>query len=109
MNDDVLSNQVLELRRGSIVLAILGLLMARSHYGYALLKSLEGAGVDVDGSTLYPLLRRLEKQGVLLSEWDTADSRPRKYYRVTPDGERLYHSLRQEWQSIQENINRIII
>lgn len=90
------SNQILELRRGAIVLAILSQ-MNRPQYGYALLQALEQAGVTVDAGTLYPLLRRLESQGVLVSSWETVEPRPRKYYRLSNDGARLYAELLEEW------------
>jgi len=106
--EELFQNQVLELRRGSIVLAIVSILRKQKHYGYSLLKELEQYSLPVDGSTLYPLLRRLEKQGSLSSEWDTADNRPRKYYALTADGERLYASLLTEWQEMNEKINVII-
>lgn len=106
--EEIFQNQVLELRRGSIVLAIVSILSKRTHYGYSLLKELEQYSLPVDGSTLYPLLRRLEKQGSLSSQWDTEDSRPRKYYSLTADGEKLYVSLLTEWQAMNDKINKII-
>jgi len=106
--DDVFQNQIFEFRRGSIVLAIVGILRAEKQYGYSLLKNLEHSAFPVDGSTLYPLLRRLEKQGVLQSEWNTTDSRPRKYYRLTQDGENLYKKLLAEWSEMNEKIKDIV-
>jgi PadR family transcriptional regulator PadR len=110
MNDihDVFQNQVFEFRRGSIVIAILGILANQKHYGYSLLKALEQYDFPVDGSTLYPLLRRLEKQKVLISEWDTADSRPRKYYSLTSEGEHLYKRLVVEWSEMNTKIKNIL-
>jgi len=107
-SNEVFLNQVLELRRGSIVLAIVGILRAKKHYGYSLLRTLEQYNFPVDGSTLYPLLRRLEKQGMLSSEWDTADKRPRKYYSLTVSGEKLYQNLLSEWSEMNEKINEIV-
>ena len=106
--NELFQNQILEFRRGSIVIAIVGILSRQRHYGYALLKTLEGYGFPVDGSTLYPLLRRLEKQGVLSSEWDTADNRPRKYYTLTNNGAELYKKLAEEWVSMNEKVNTIL-
>lgn len=97
------TNQILELRRGAIVLAILSQLK-RPHYGYGLLQSLESSGVPVDAGTLYPLLRRLESQGVLESVWETSESRPRKYYRLSDDGVKLYGELLNEWQTMTRAI-----
>ena len=106
--NEVFLNQVLELRRGSIVLAIVGILRVNKHYGYSLLRALEQYNFPVDGSTLYPLLRRLEKQEMLSSEWDTTDKRPRKYYSLTTSGEKLYQSLLSEWLEMNEKINEIV-
>jgi PadR family transcriptional regulator PadR len=94
--DELYANQVLEFRRGTIVLAILSTLK-RPHYGYALLQNLDESGINVDAGTLYPLLRRLEKQGVLQSKWDTSEQRPRKFYQLSHDGEALYHRLAKHW------------
>jgi DNA-binding PadR family transcriptional regulator len=106
--DDVFQNQVFEFRRGSIVIAILGILSDKKHYGYSLLKALEQSDFPVDGSTLYPLLRRLEKQKVLSSEWDTADTRPRKYYSLTSEGQQLYERLVLEWSDMNKKIKNIL-
>ena len=80
---DTLSGNQQELRRGTVVLACL-LLLRQPGYGYALLDQLRDLGFAVDANTLYPLLRRLESQGLLTSSWDTEESRPRKFYRPTP-------------------------
>lgn len=106
--EELFQNQVLEFRRGSIVVAIVSVLYAERHYGYSLLKALERYAFPVDGSTLYPLLRRLEKQGVLSSDWDTADNRPRKYYSLTPDGITLYKKLLAEWSDMTAKIKNIV-
>jgi DNA-binding PadR family transcriptional regulator len=105
--DDLYTNQALELRRGTIVLATLAALQ-QPHYGYALLQTLSQAGIPVDAGTLYPLMRRLEKQGVLVSSWDTSDTRPRKYYRVSELGNELYQKLRTEWYDTHTNIDKLI-
>lgn len=106
MNDDVLAGHLQELRRGTVVMAALATL-TRPTYGYALLEELAAAGFAVDGNTLYPLLRRLEKQGLLTSEWNTEESRPRKFYRCTPEGEALLTALLDEWQSLHTAIERL--
>ena len=105
--DDFYANQVLELRRGTIVLAILSA-MHQPKYGYALLQTLEDTGIAVDAGTLYPLLRRLEKQGVLQSKWDTTDVRPRKFYQLSPDGEQLYGRLTSEWLATSDKLKAMI-
>lgn len=101
------NSQLLEMRRGTIVLAILSQLH-RPHYGYELLQSLEHAAFSIDAGTLYPLLRRLEKQGVLESEWSTSDNRPRKYYQLSQEGAAFYAELRDEWVAMTEAINMMI-
>lgn len=101
--EDFFANQVLEMRRGTIVLAILSQLTT-PRYGYGLLQQLESARIPIDAGTLYPLLRRLEKHGVLESEWETGESRPRKYYRLSGDGEQLYRRLVEEWQAMNDTI-----
>lgn len=105
--DELMNNQLLEMRRGTIVLAILSQLTAPK-YGYSLVSALEDGGISVDAGTLYPLLRRLEKQGVLDSEWDTSESRPRKYYVLNEKGTELYERLRAEWQSTSETLHKLI-
>lgn len=102
-----MNNQLLEMRRGTIVLAILSQLSV-PRYGYSLLSALEGGGINVDAGTLYPLLRRLEKQGVLDSKWDTSESRPRKYYVLNKKGAELYERLRAEWQNTSETLQGLI-
>ncbi|TCN49888.1 PadR family transcriptional regulator [Rhodococcus sp. SMB37] len=76
-------------------------------YGYGLLEALAAAGVAVDANTLYPLLRRLEKQGLLVSEWNTDEARPRKFYRTSEAGEALAASLLDEWIVLGRNLQTI--
>lgn len=96
-----------ELRRGTVALAVLTVL-DQPRYGYALLQELDHAGVQVDGNTLYPLLRRLEKQGLLSSEWNTDESRPRKFYALTDDGRATLADLVAEWTTIQTSLDSLI-
>lgn len=88
-----------ELRRGTVVLAALASLQA-PRYGYALQQHLAEAGIEVEGNTLYPLLRRLEKQGLLTSQWNTTESRPRKFYTLTDPGRTVLAALAQEWAAL---------
>jgi DNA-binding PadR family transcriptional regulator len=90
---------VQELRRGSVVLAVLALLQ-QEQYGYSVLKMLADHGLDVDQGTLYPLLRRLESQGLLESRWQLEESRPRRYYIISLEGRRVLDVLREEWGKI---------
>lgn len=95
-----------ELRRGTIVLACLRLL-STAGYGYRLLQQLQLRGLNTDANTLYPLLRRLEKQGYLHSEWNTDESRPRKFYRTSADGQRLAEALTGEWDALSTSLSSI--
>jgi len=97
----------LELRRGVVVLAVLSQ-MDTARYGYSLIQQLAAQGLDIEEGTLYPLLRRLEKQGLLESEWEVADSRPRKYYRISPAGRDVLDVLRQEWFETVEIMRAIL-
>ena len=99
LNEETLATHRQELRRGTIVLACL-LLLSRPNYGYALLDALEKSGFEVDANTLYPLLRRLEKQGLLTSEWNTDDSRPRKFYATSDEGAALTDTLKRDWRDL---------
>lgn len=103
----IVENLVAELRRGTQVFAVLTQLH-QGQYGYSLLQSLSDRGVSIDAGTLYPLLRRLESQGLLASEWDTTESRPRKYYKLSRDGEDTLRHLQIEWQRIVEEMNALI-
>ena len=85
-----------ELRRGTLTLAVLSQLRT-PQYGYSLVQLLENSGVSIDQSTLYPLLRRLEKQELVTSSWDTSESRPRKYYVLSEYGLEIFLKLKDEW------------
>lgn len=95
-----------ELRRGSVLLACL-LILRTPGYGYGLLEELEEAGVDVDANTLYPMLRRLEKQGLLASEWDTDGARPRKYYSTSAQGMELARELMSSWLDMTRRLEEL--
>ena len=99
MNEELLSTHLQELRRGTVVLACL-LILDQPNYGYALLEVLEQHGFAVDANTLYPLLRRLEKQGLLTSDWNTDESRPRKFYRTSAEGAALAETLTEDWDAL---------
>ncbi len=105
-DDELILTQAQELRRGTVVLACLALL-EEPRYGYGLLETLDAAGVPVDGNTLYPLLRRLEKQGLLTSEWNTDEARPRKFYVTTAAGRALLDALLTEWRKLDAAIEAI--
>jgi DNA-binding PadR family transcriptional regulator len=97
---------ITELRRGSLVLAVLGALRS-PYYGYSLLQVLQEKGLEIEANTLYPLLRRLEGQGLLTSEWDVSESRPRKFYYVSQAGRDTLTTLLEEWRRLSQQINSI--
>lgn len=94
-----LDNLVQELHRGSIVLAVLSQLK-EEQYGYSIMKVLSEHGLEIDQGTLYPLLRRLETQGLLESRWRLEDARPRRYYVISPEGAQVLTQLKEEWSRI---------
>lgn len=93
----LLENLTGELKRGTLVLSVL-LSAGAPIYGYSLVQALQEKGIDIEQNTLYPLLRRLEKQGLLVSTWDTSESRPRKYYSISPLGKDILLDLSHEWR-----------
>jgi PadR family transcriptional regulator PadR len=105
--ESIYENLRLELRRGCLTLAVLAQLR-QEHYGYTLRKALAERGLAIDESTLYPLLRRLETQGLLASEWREEEKRNKRFYRLSADGERIFTQLLSEWQAINASIHRIL-
>lgn len=95
--EEVLAGLLQELKRGTIVLSVLSRLK-KPMYGYHLVTQLSESGMPVETNTLYPLLRRLEGQGLLASEWDVGEGKPRKYYVITGDGKDIYEILRRQWK-----------
>ena len=106
-NTESFENVVLELRRGMIVLAALSQL-GTEQYGYSLLKQLSDLGLEVDQGTLYPLLRRLESQGILESVWKLEESRPRRYYVISAEGKKLLPKLKKEWAGIVSVMDKML-
>ena len=104
--ENLFENLRLELRRGCLTLAVLAQLR-REHYGYTLRKELAERGLEIDESTLYPLLRRLETQGLLVSEWREEEKRNKRFYRLSSDGEQILARLRDEWNEINASVSRI--
>ncbi|WP_308491750.1 PadR family transcriptional regulator [Microbacterium terrisoli] len=100
---EILETHLQELRRGTVVLACLRLLVEPG-YGYGLLEELDRRGFATDANTLYPLLRRLEKQGYLTSEWNTDEARPRKFYRASSAGTALAATLMTDFRAIADAI-----
>ncbi|MBI5945669.1 MAG: PadR family transcriptional regulator [Chloroflexi bacterium] len=106
-NTESLENVVLELRRGVIVLAALSQL-GTEQYGYSLLKQLADLGLEVDQGTLYPLLRRLEAQGLLESVWKLEEARPRRYYVISAEGKKILPKMKKEWAGIVSVMNKML-
>ncbi len=107
MSEPNLEKLTLELRRGVISLAVLSQLH-QEQYGYSLIQRLSSLGLHVEQGTLYPLLRRLEDQGLLQSDWRVEESRPRRYYRISPVGERLLPALKAEFDDLVRAMERML-
>ena len=106
IDDDLFDKLRVELRRGSLVMAVLGALR-EERYGYTLRTALEDAGLPIEEGALYPLLRRLETQGLLTSEWREETNRNKRFYRLSPDGEAVLGQPLAEWNAISNSIIRL--
>jgi PadR family transcriptional regulator, regulatory protein PadR len=106
-SDPLFENLRLELRRGCLTLAVLAQLK-QEHYGYTLRKQLAARGMEIDESTLYPLLRRLESQGLLTSEWREEEKRNKRFYKLSAEGEGVFTRLIEEWNQINQAIYKIL-
>lgn len=104
---DVLENLRSELRRGSVIVAVLEQLRTEQ-YGYTLRKSLEKHNLMMEEGTLYPLLRRLESQGLLVSEWREQDKRNKRFYRLSQQGELILTQLLLDWEELNSALNSIL-
>ena len=104
---ELYANLSQELRRGILVLAALSQLK-EDKYGYALISSLAERGLEIDQGTLYPLLRRLESQGLLDSAWNTEGSHPRRYYGLNPDGARMLAALSTDWNKLVDVMKTLL-
>ena len=107
VDGNLFENMRMELRRGSLVLAVLAHLRTEQ-YGYTLRKSLAEHGMEIDEGTLYPLLRRLESQGLLQSEWREEDKRNKRFYVLSTNGKQLLKQLLAEWKNIDASLNGIV-
>lgn len=107
MTNESFENVTLELRRGVIVLAVLSRL-EKEQYGYSLINGLKEFGLEIDQGTLYPLLRRLESQGLLQSNWRIESDRPRRYYVLSPEGRELLPRLTAEWTGIVSMMHKML-
>jgi PadR family transcriptional regulator PadR len=110
VNDDFdeLHNKInQEVRRGVLVLAVLSQLM-EPKYGYALIDDLSQHGLEIEQGTLYPLLRRLEDQGLLESEWNVEGSRPRRYYVISAEGSKMLNRIREDWEQLVQIMDALL-
>ena len=105
--DDTVSGLKQELRRGTLILLVLSQLR-EDMYGYSLVKQFNDHDIPMDANTLYPLLRRLEGQGLLESRWDTAESKPRKYYKITEDGLAVLEKTTAYWRNFSANVEELL-
>ena len=106
-NNEIVAGLILELRRGTLIMSVLSQLN-EPMYGYSLVKKLNDSGIPIEANTLYPLMRRLESQGLLVSEWDTGESKPRKYYRITKNGIDVYEKIKKHWFDFSNSINNLL-
>ena len=107
IDDDLFDKLRIELRRGSLILAVLGALR-EERYGYTLRQSLEDAGLPIEEGALYPLLRRLETQGLLTSEWREEEKRNKRFYRLSAEGQAVLARLTEEWAFLNVSIVEIL-
>lgn len=106
-NAEIFENLRLELRRGCLTLAVLTQLRTE-RYGYTLRKALADDGLEIDEGTLYPLLRRLESQGLLVSQWREEEKRNKRFYKLSPAGEQTLTQLLAEWERINSSLSKIL-
>jgi len=107
VDPDLFESMRLELRRGSLVLAVLACLRTE-RYGYTLRQALAADGLEMEESTLYPLLRRLESQGLLDSEWREEEKRRKRFYRLSPAGTEMLAALTDEWRGINASLDKLL-
>lgn len=105
--DETVSGLIQELRRGSLILLVLSQLKTPM-YGYSLVKKLNDYQIPIDANTLYPLMRRLEGQGLLTSRWDTGEAKPRKYYQITPEGLAVLEKSIRYWKDFSGSVNKLL-
>jgi len=106
-NQSLLDNMINELKRGTQIMIVLHALNDMQ-YGYSLLQVLNDKNVNIEAGTLYPLLRRLDQQGLLDSIWDTSESRPRKYYKLNEEGTQILEALKKAWKDMITDVNQSI-
>lgn len=106
-HNDIVAGLVQELRRGTLIILVLSQLK-EPMYGYNLVKKLQENDIPIEANTLYPLMRRLESQGLLKSEWETSEAKPRKYYKITDDGLIVLEMAIEHWNNFSNNVNNLL-
>lgn len=106
-HNEIVAGLTLELRRGTLVMLVLSQL-DQPMYGYNLVKNLNDNNIPIEANTLYPLMRRLEAQGLLSSEWETSGNKPRKYYVITADGKKVLEEIKKHWYESVKSINLML-
>lgn len=106
-NDEIISSIMLELRRGTLIILVLSQLK-KPMYGYDLVKKMQSSGIPIEANTLYPLMRRLESQGLLQSSWNTEESKPRKYYEISQDGLIVLEKATEHWDEFSKTVSKLI-
>jgi PadR family transcriptional regulator, regulatory protein PadR len=107
LSPDIIETLRLELRRGTLILAVLAALRTEK-YGYTLRSELSAMGVEIDEGALYPMLRRLETQGLLTSEWREDAKRQKRFYRLSDDGAAALSQLTEEWRGMNRALEGIL-
>ncbi len=92
-----IANFETEMNRGFVQILVLALLENET-YGYSMVRAIRDLGYEVEENTLYPMLRRLEKNGWVRSKWDVSEDRPRKFYAITDAGRGLRTELLAIWR-----------
>ena len=105
--DEIVSGLILELRRGTLIILVLNQLK-KPMYGYNLIKKLSDNGIPIEANTLYPLMRRLESQNLLKSEWETGEGKPRKYYTLTAQGEEVLEKTKHHWKIFSQGVTNLL-
>ncbi len=105
--EEIVSGLIQELRRGTLILLVLSQTQSPT-YGYHLVRTFHENQIPIDANTLYPLLRRLEAQGLLKSQWDTGESKPRKYYQITQEGKRVLEQTKAYWKQFSAKVDAML-
>jgi len=109
-SDEIVANWESQLRKGVLELAILSYIRKNCEqaYGYELIKKLKLEGIPVEGNTIYPIVRRLEKNGIIISKWTTDTNQPKKYFQITEMGDKVFDLIQSEWNDFFQKINHFI-